>query len=43
MYGIPGTNGESEWSPILIRPQLGYAFVAGCEVCAERISDRPLV
>ena len=26
---LPGANGGSEWSPIAVDPQLGYAFVAG--------------
>jgi alcohol dehydrogenase (cytochrome c) len=26
---LPGANGGSEWSPIAIDPNLGYAFVAG--------------
>jgi len=26
---LPGANGGSEWSPIAVDPQLGYAFVSG--------------
>jgi alcohol dehydrogenase (cytochrome c) len=26
---LPGANGGSEWSPVAVDPNLGYAFVAG--------------
>jgi alcohol dehydrogenase (cytochrome c) len=28
---LPGANGGSEWSPISVNPNLGYAYVAGLE------------
>lgn len=28
---LPGANGGSEWSPIAVDPNLGYAYVAGLE------------